>query len=139
MKRPSIPRLPVPTEYAEQSTLVQWWHRIGKHRWSDAELLAIPNGGQRHKAVAAKLVAEGVLAGTPDLYLAATRTVAGSVYRGIWIEMKRREGGRLSPAQIDVHTRLRRAGQIVIVARGWNEASQTIEAYLNGVLEQVAA
>lgn len=45
------------------------WFRLQYPEYSDL-LFAIPNGGQRHKVVAAKLKAEGVVPGVPDLFLA---------------------------------------------------------------------
>ena len=47
-------------------------------------LFAIPNGGQRHLSVAAKLKAEGVLSGVPDLFLA----FPSGEYHGLWLELK---------------------------------------------------
>lgn len=47
-------------------------------------ILAIPNGGHRDIRVAAKLKAEGVRRGIPDLFLA----VASRGYHGLWIELK---------------------------------------------------
>lgn len=43
-------------------------------------LYAIPNGGQRHPAVAAKLKAEGVRPGIPDLHLPVARHSRHSLY-----------------------------------------------------------
>jgi hypothetical protein len=51
-------------------------------------LFAIPNGGHRHKVVAAKMKAEGAKAGVPDLLLA----VPTSKYAGLFIEMKAPKG-----------------------------------------------
>lgn len=47
-------------------------------------IFAIPNGGHRHPAVAAKLKAEGVRAGVLDLFL----PVARHGYHGLFIELK---------------------------------------------------
>lgn len=47
-------------------------------------LFAIPNGGKRNKAVAAKLKREGVRSGVPDLFLACP----SSNMAGLFIEMK---------------------------------------------------
>ena len=69
-------RTKVPTEHAEQVTLVQWLRR----QYPGVLIFAIPNGGQRNAAVALKLKLEGVVRGVPDLYIPAWRT---------WIEMKR--------------------------------------------------
>ena len=52
-------------EHQEQKTLIKWCEYKG-HPYN--LIFAIPNGGQRHKAVAAKLKAEGVKSGVPDLF-----------------------------------------------------------------------
>jgi hypothetical protein len=57
---------------------------------------AVPNGGKRSKAVAAKLKAEGVKPGVPDIDC----PVARGGYHGLRIEMKR-PGQATSPAQAD--------------------------------------
>lgn len=50
-------------------------------------LFAIPNGGDRNKAVAGKLKAEGVKRGVSDLFL----SVPVGDFHGLYIEMKRPE------------------------------------------------
>jgi hypothetical protein len=47
-------------------------------------LHAIPNGGHRHKATAARLKAAGVKAGVPDICL----PVARGDWHGLYIELK---------------------------------------------------
>lgn len=49
-------------------------------RW----IFAIPNGGKRHPATAAKMKAEGTLAGVWDIFV----PVAVDDKCGLWIEMK---------------------------------------------------
>lgn len=127
---------PVPTEHAEQVALMQWWfHVSGRH--PDAMLFAIPNGGDRHPAVAVKLRNEGVTPGVPDLFLAALVTEGSWVWPGLFIELKRRRGGRLSMEQVNVHSKLRTAGYCVAVARGWEHAAKIITSYLRGDIEGV--
>lgn len=58
-------------------------------------IFAIPNGGARHPAVAAKLKAEGVKAGVPDLFL----PVARHGYHGMFIELK---VGDNKPSQVQL-------------------------------------
>lgn len=58
----------------------------------DAHMFAIPNQSNRHIANAAKMKAEGVRAGTPDL---CVMMAGGAV---AWLEMKA-PNGTLSPAQ----------------------------------------
>ncbi len=88
-------------------------------------LFAIPNGGKRTPATAARLKAEGVLAGVPDLFLPVPRDQS----LGLFIEMKTRRGV-LSAAQEVLFTKLRDQGFEVIVERSWVAAATTIEAYL---------
>jgi len=103
------------------------WARIRQNRVPVLSLLhAIPNGGSRHPAEAANLKRQGVVAGIPDLFL----PVPAKGKHGLYIEMKRKKGGRLSPYQKDVIDRLQKIGYEVIVAKGADEAIQAIETYL---------
>lgn len=104
----------VPTEHEEQRELVRRFRKA----WPAVRIMAIPNGGHRHLAVATKLRAEGVVAGVPDLFVPEW---------SMWIEMKRRQGGRVSPAQRDWHEYLRSIGDTVIVAAGADDAMAQIE------------
>ncbi len=129
-KKKSAPKRPAPTEHAEQTALMHWWRaacRTIDGYTPDVLLFAIPNGGDRHPAVAAKLRAEGVLPGVPDLFLAASRGGAS----GLWIEMKR-VGGRVSPDQTAVHSKLANEGFAVAVAFGWVQASIAVRSFLGG-------
>lgn len=107
----------VPTEHEEQVRFVQWF----KRRFPDVRILAIPNGGQRNVVVAAKMKAEGVSRGVPDLQVPAW---------GLWIEMKRTRGGTVSPEQRDWIAYLESIGQTVIVAKGANEAIAKVTAFI---------
>lgn len=86
----------------------------------------IPNGGSRNKAEAARLKAQGVRAGVPDICLPAAR----GCYHGLYIELKRRNGGRVSEAQRGWIEYLENAGYCARVCHGWDEARETIEKYL---------
>lgn len=72
----------------------------------------VPNGGQRHPAVAKKLKAEGVKAGVPDV-LVFEECRGGYMDRtfcdGLALELK---VGRNKPtaAQVEWHERLRKSG-----------------------------
>jgi len=89
-------------------------------------LVAIPNGGLRSKAVAAKLKAEGVKAGYPDMALNVPR----GPYHGLFIELKS-EKGRVSPLQSEWLTKLNAYGNLAVTAYGWIEAKQHLENYLD--------
>lgn len=67
-------------EHQLQVSCVNWFRL--QHRGQ--LIYAIPNGGQRNKIVAAKLKAEGVTAGIPDINI----PVANRFYHGSYIELK---------------------------------------------------
>lgn len=91
-------------------------------------LFAIPNGGARHIRTALRLKAEGVRAGVPDLFFA----VPSGGYHGLFIEMKRRTGGRLSKDQREFMRALIAEGYRAEVCRGCDEALAVMEDYLRG-------
>lgn len=118
----------MPSEHDEQAALVQWWDYscagFGLPRYA---LYAIANAGAgAQRGQAGKMKAEGVRRGIPDLCLAAPR----DGFLGLYVEMKRRDGGRISPEQLEVQAYLRRAGYVVALCSGWTEAVAAIEAYL---------
>jgi len=120
-----------PTEGEEQATLFHWCDMV-KGKYPELQLLFhIPNGGERRKSEAARMKAEGVKPGVPDLFL----PVARGGYHGLFIEMKRREGGRISKEQKVWQAELLRQGYCACVCRGWEEAQHQIVAYLNGDTE----
>lgn len=86
----------------------------------------IPNGGKRGRAEAIRFKAEGVKAGVPDICL----PVARGAWHGLYIELKRREGGRVSTEQAEWIEVLIRQGYQAAVCRGWEEAKETIMNYL---------
>lgn len=103
----------VPTEHFEQREFVMWFRKT----FTTTKIFAIPNGGKRGKAEAMRLLAEGVSAGVPDLYVPAWR---------LWIEMKRKEGGRLSQEQKDWRDYLLGIGDSWIVAKGRDDAVRQV-------------
>lgn len=114
-------------EHQEQVALCGWWKLYAHGRGVPESLLfAIPNGGRRDAVTGARLKAEGVRAGIPDLFLAVPR----GVWAGLFIEMKRRRGGRASPEQQAMHACLAASGYRVSVCRGWDEARAALEAYM---------
>ena len=116
----------IPTEHQEQCALFEWsaWQ---EGLWPELRLLhAIPNGGKRDKVTAARLKEEGVKAGVPDLCLPVPR---GGKH-GLYIEMKRRKGGKVSPDQLQWLDDLMHQGYECHVCRGCDEARETILEYL---------
>jgi len=111
------------SEHDEQVALIRWAELSGL---PELQLLfAIPNGGQRHPAVARKLRDEGLKPGVPDLCL----PVARGNYHGLFIEMK---VGKNKPtaSQSQWIGELRRRGYRVEVCYGYEEARAMIENYL---------
>lgn len=112
-------------EHIEQSALFYWAKLREPHTPELALLFAIPNGGHRHKAVAAKLKAEGVKAGVPDVCLPVPR----GQYHGLYIELKA-PGGRATDLQRNWLLALGAQGYFTRLCVGWEEAKKTIEDYL---------
>jgi len=103
----------IKSEHQEQALLVQWFRRT----YPGVLIYAIPNGGARGIAAATRLKVEGVVRGIPDLHIPAW---------GVWIEMKRTKGGRLSPEQVAMIEYLEGIGHTVIVGRGFEDAKEQI-------------
>ena len=116
-------------EHSEQVALMDWWNTVAGEELAPL-LMAIPNGGKRGKATAARLQAEGVRPGVPDLFLA----IPANGHHGLWIEMKRSQGGRVGPDQKAMHELLRRQGYKVEVCHGWTKAMLEISGYLAEVV-----
>jgi hypothetical protein len=114
------------SEHAEQVAIFEW-AKLNMVKYPQLEnLFAIPNGGQREHRTGTMLKREGVRAGVPDMMLAYP---CGN-YHGLFIELKRRDGGKVSPTQADWINRLNKAGYLAIVAYGAKEAVKVIVDYL---------
>jgi len=107
--------LRIRTEHEEQRDVVMWFRQT----YRPCRILAVPNGEHRAKSTGARLKAEGVSAGVPDLFIPA---------HCIWVEMKRTEGGTVSSVQHDWHNYLRGIGQTVLVCYGAEDAKAQIAA-----------
>ncbi len=122
-----------PTESQEQKSLFKWWRVYSRHA-PHLVMYHIPNGGRRDAITGARLKAEGVVAGVPDIFLAVPR----QGFHGLYVELKRQKGGSLESSQEDIIARLRQAGYRVEVCMGWWEAREVIENYLTGALPQAS-
>lgn len=106
--------LPLPSEHAEQSAFINWF----RWKYPTVRIFAIPNGGWRNPATAKLLKAEGVVKGVPDLCIPAW---------GLWLEMKKRKGGTVSPEQKDWIEYLNGCKYRAVVCNGMDEAMKVIE------------
>ena len=115
-------------EHVEQSLFMQ--RVVLDSRTKNLLLTAVPNGGQRHKAVAAKLKAEGVKAGVPDILVFewAPRAHAG-MYCGLAIEMKVKPN-KPTLAQVAWMDALKRRGWSCVVVYSADEAWAALASYL---------
>ena len=117
-----------PTEEQEQAAVMEWAMLMEKQAPELALLYHCPNGADRHPAVAAKLKKQGVKPGVPDLFLPVARGTA----HGLYIEMKRQKGGRVSEEQKAWMEALTQQGYVCVVAHGAEEACDVIWHYLEG-------
>lgn len=101
------------SEHYEQALVIQFMRRT----YPEVLIFAIPNGGQRSAATGARLKAEGVVPGVPDLFIPAW---------GLFIEMKTLTG-KVSPEQKAMIEYLQSVGYSAIVAKGANAAIAEIQ------------
>ena len=113
-------------EGPQQRNFFTWLHWA--HRDVYALAFHIPNGGQRHKAIARKMKGEGVKKGVPDIMIALPR----GDWSGLFIEFKaaRPHSASVSKEQKEWIAALNRVGYLAVVCRGVDEAKKAVEAYL---------
>lgn len=114
-----------PLEEVEQRNVVIYCTYAG------IPVFAIPNGGSRDRREAARLTAQGVKPGVPDLFIPR----AAGRFHGLFIEMKREKGGKISQHQAEWIALLRREGYAAYACPGFDNARMVIEKYLAGRLE----
>ena len=115
-----------PTEDEEQMAVIEWKNLMVNQFPELKYLHHVPNGGSRHPAEAAKLERMGVVPGVSDLHL----PVARGGFHGLWVEMKRQNGGKLSPAQKEWLDGMMQEGYLAVRADGAEQACEIIYKYL---------
>lgn len=117
----------IPTEAQEQTALFQW-AEYAAAKWPELRRMHhIPNGGSRNAIEAARLKAQGVRAGIPDIFLPCPR----NGFHGLYIELKRKKGGRVSAEQRKMIDFLRGQGFRAEVCDGWEAAKNVIVEYMH--------
>jgi hypothetical protein len=106
-----------------QRAQVQWFAL--QYPEFDKLLFAIPNGGLRHKAVAAKMKMTGVVAGVADLFLA----VPNHEYHGLFIENKIKPN-RQTDSQKDFEKQVKAQGYAYEVCYDLDGFMRIVESYL---------
>lgn len=119
------------SEHQHQAALIKWAALAEKKLPELRLLFAVPNGGQRSKATAGRLKAEGVKAGVPDLALPVPRGGCAACF----IELKApkdgiKPAGRLTPDQRAWLDALNAAGNSAHCCWGWEAARDVLLAYL---------
>lgn len=102
------------------------WAALNVNRMPALSLMfAIPNGGRRDPVTGARLKAEGVKAGVPDIFL----PYPSPNWNGLFIELKKMDG-KTSIKQKEWITKLTHVGYRAVVCVGWEAAAREIETYL---------
>lgn len=120
-----------PTEAQEQEALFRWAAYNRAKYPALALMYHIPNEGRRSGLTGYGLKMQGLRPGVPDICL----PVPSMHHTALYIELKRRDGGRLSDAQAGWIAALNRVGCRAVVCHGWDEARTEIERYLGGSRE----
>ena len=117
-RRPKAVVVPEPSETQIQQSFIQYLD-LCAHR--DLVYWAVPNGGKRSKVEAARLKAEGVRAGVPDVHF---------IFRGVFhvLEIKTNKG-RVSPEQKLMMECMKAAGTVVAVAHGTDSCMSQVKAW----------
>lgn len=118
--------MPVISEEQEQELIFQWAAYEALAHPELRMLYAIPNGGKRSKATAARLKATGVKPGVPDMCL----PVPNANHHGLYIELKRKKGGKVSQEQQIWLGALSAFGYQAMICKGFEEAKEVICEYL---------
>ena len=113
----------VPSEDREQEVFVSWVKLTHK----DFLIFSIPNGGSRNKIEASKLKRTGLLAGIPDLIVLMPNKQI------VFIEMKKRTGGKISPIQKTIIKIIEKLGFTVLIGYGFLDIKDKFEQYLKNL------
>jgi hypothetical protein len=114
-----LPKAKIPTEFYEQVKLVTWLDKMGIRYY------AVPNGGLRSYNEAVKLKRGGVKAGVPDICI----PMPFGGCHGLYIELKRTVGGKVSPKQAEWLGFLNEQGHRAVCVKGFEEAKTVVEEY----------
>ena len=124
LHRQAAPRKrPDDEEHRLQVACVQWFrYQYPKHAHN---LFAVPNGGKRDKVTAAKLKAEGALAGVADLIL----LIQSKGYGALLIEMKT-SSGRQADSQKAWQKAIETDGYKYVICRSISDFMKEVNSYM---------
>jgi hypothetical protein len=112
------------TEKDEQIALFDW----ASYRPDLKLMFHVTNEGRRTVQHTQSLLRQGMKPGVPDIFL----PIAKGPYHGLFIEMKRRIGGRQTPEQKEWQRALLEEGYCAVVCKGFEEAKDVIDWYMKG-------
>ena len=118
----------LPSEAEEQRALFRWAALAAGAHPELRLLYHVPNEGRRSVVTGRRMKAEGMKPGVPDICL----PVARGGHHALYIELKRREGGRVTESQRQWLSDLTDAGNRAVVCKGWDAAREEIEQYMRG-------
>jgi hypothetical protein len=108
------------SEHQEQCLLIDWMEL----QHPSVRLFAVPNGSYKGIQARVKAKKEGLRSGVPDLMIPAWK---------LFIEMKKKKGGRLSENQKDWAEYLESVGYTVIVGHGFSDVKIKIAEFLDSL------
>ena len=110
-----------------QQAVIRWWSlaHYGLGVVNEDDLMSFPLQGVRSKANGARMKAEGMRKGTPDMLLAVSR----SGYHGLWIELKTATGSA-TPEQKARLASLSHQGYLCCICKGSQAAISVIDSYV---------
>lgn len=94
-------------------------------RYLNVPFFHIPNEAKRSERNGYILKRMGLSAGVPDMFIC----VPSGCYHGLFIELKREKGGKVSDAQREWLDALGKQGYRAIVCKGFDEAKAEIDRY----------
>lgn len=117
------------TEHGHQAALFAYFALAENQiRWPEVKwMFAVPNGGQRSAISGARLKAEGVKPGVPDIIFPLRRYP----FSGLVLEMKKK-GGKTSIEQDEYIGFLISQEFKCVVCYSWIEAKDAVIEYCNG-------
>ena len=115
-------RPPVQREHNLQTACVRW----ARYQFPKLTIFAIPNGAWCGYKQGRKLVAEGMLKGVPDIFVALAR----KGYHGLFIEMKAGKKGVVRDEQSEMLIKLQSEGYQCAVCRTFEQFQQIIIDYI---------
>lgn len=123
-------KIKAPLESWEQEQIFDW-REENKHKYPEIALLhASLNGIRLSPGPASKAKKQGMTPGVPDIFLPIPMQTKHGDCHGLFIELKRISGSKISPEQKIFMAALEDQGYMCQVCYGHIEAIKTIKNYL---------